>query len=111
MPVKTRRRRFDRAAEAWAAISLSLLLLGIVVLVLFAPNYLAIGLAIITLLFVVTESVLRAAFIQTIGQITALLAIISAIILVIHFWSWLLMGALVAVAVFLLWQRLRELTG
>lgn len=111
MPVTTRRRRFDRAAEAWAAISLSLLLFGIVGLVFFAPKFLLVGLAIITLLFIVTESVLRGAFIQTIGQITALLAIISAIILVLHFWLWLLMAALAAMAVFLLWQRLRELTG
>ncbi len=111
MPVTTRRRRFDRAAEAWAAISLSLLLFGIVGLVFFAPNFLWVGLAIITLLFVVTESILRGAFIQTIGQITALLAVISAIILVFHFWFWLLMAALVGMAVFLLAQRLRELTG
>jgi len=111
MPVTTRRRRFDRAAEAWAAVSLSLLLFGIVGLVFFAPNFLWVGLAIITLLFVVTESILRGAFIQTIGQITALLAVISAIILVVHFWFWLLMAALVGIAVFLLAQRLRELTG
>ncbi len=111
MPVKAGRRRFDRAAEAWAAISLSLLLFGVVVLVFLAPHFLAGGLAIITLLFIVTESVLRGAFIQTVSELTALLAIVASMILVLHFWSWILIGALLAVATFLLFQRLHELTG
>ncbi len=111
MPVRTTRMRFDRVAEAWAAVSLSLLLFGIVALVFFAPHYLAAGLAVITLLFIVTESVLRGAFVETIAQLTALLAIVGSVILFLHFWFWFLMGALVAIAVFLLVQRLRELTG
>lgn len=111
MPVKSARMRFDRAAEAWAAVSLSLLLFGIIVLVLFAPHYLLVGLAVITLLFIVTESVLRGAFIETVGQLTVFLAVIGSVILLIHFWKWFLVAALLAVAVFLMFQRLRELTG
>jgi hypothetical protein len=111
MPAKTTRMRFDHAAEAWAAISLSLLLFGIVGLLLLAPRFLAAGLIVMMVLFMVTESVLRSAFIQTVSQLTALLAIIAAVILVIHFWFWILIGVLVTLAVFLLFQRLRELTG
>jgi hypothetical protein len=111
MPVRTTRMRFDRVAEAWAAISLSLLLFGIVALVFFASHYLVAGLAVITLLFIVTESVLRGAFIQTVSQLTAFLAVIGSVILFFHFWFWFLMGALLAVAIFLMAQRLRELTG
>jgi len=111
IPVKTTTLRFDRVGETWAAISLSLLLFGIVALIFLAPQYLAAGLAMITILFVVLESILRGAFIQTVGQITALLAMISGLILMFHFWFWILIGALLAVATFLLLQRLRELTG
>ena len=111
MPVRTTRMRFDRVAETWAAISLSLLLFGVVALVFFAPHYLAAGLAVITLLFVVTESVLRGAFIRTVGRLTVFLAVIASLILFLHFWSWFLMAALLAVATFLMVQRLRELTG
>ncbi|MBI1855070.1 MAG: hypothetical protein HYR93_04295 [Chloroflexi bacterium] len=110
-PVKITRMRFDRAAEAWAAVSLSLLLFGFVGLVFLAPAHLGAGLLAITLLFVVTESILRGAFIQTVGQVTALLAVISAVIIIIHFWFWLLIGALLAMAAFLMFQRLRELAG
>jgi hypothetical protein len=111
MPAQTTRRRFDRVGEAWAAISLSLLLFGIVALLFLAQRFLAAGLASITILFVVIESILRRAFIQTVSELTALLAIIACMILVIHFWYWLLIGGLLAVAIFLLMQRLRELTG
>jgi hypothetical protein len=111
MPVRSTRMRFDRVAETWAAVSLSLLLFGIVALVFFAPHYLAVGLAIITLLFIVTESILRGAFVETVAQLTLFLSIIGSVILLIHFWSWFLMGVLLAIAVFLMIQRLRELTG
>jgi hypothetical protein len=111
VPAAATQRRFDRLGEAWAAISLSLLLFGIVGLLFLAPRYLGAGLALITILFVVIESVLRRAFTQTVSELTALLAIIACVILVIHFWYWLIVGILLAVATFLLLQRLRELTG
>jgi hypothetical protein len=111
VPVKATRIRFDRATETWAATSLSLLLFAIVVLMLFAPGVLGAGLAVITILFVITESILRGAFIQTITSVTTLLAIVSGVILVIHFWYWILVTALLAMAIFLLFQRLRELAG
>lgn len=109
VPFKTKRVRFENAAQTWAAISLSLLLFGVVFLMLLTPNYLPAGLAILTILLVVVESVLRGAFIQTVGNITAVLAIISAVILVVHFWYWILMGVLLATAVFFMAQRLREI--
>ncbi len=111
MPVHTTRMRFDRLAEPWAAISLSVLLFGVVALLLLAPRHLLFGLAAITLLIMVAESILRGAVIQTVGELTALLAIIAGVILIIHFWFWLLIAALLGAGSFLLFQRLRELTG
>jgi hypothetical protein len=110
MPVKSTRMRFDRFAETWAAISLSVLLFGIVALLFFAPHFVGAGLAILLTLFVLLESVLREAFVQTVGLITALLAVVSAVILIVHFWFWLIVALLLVVAVFLMLQRLRELT-
>ncbi len=107
-PVQATHMRFYRLAETWAAISLSLLLFGIVALMLFTPEILIPGLAVITLLFIVVESILRGAFVPTVTVITTLLAMMSAIILVLHFWYWLLVGALLITAIFLMAQRLRE---
>ena len=47
--------RFDRAAETWAAVSLSFLLFAIAALIFFAPKYIWTGLAIILILFVVSR--------------------------------------------------------
>jgi hypothetical protein len=103
--------RFDRAAETWAAISLSLLLFAIAGLIFFAPKYIWAGLAIILIMFVVAESILRGAFVPTVGRITLILAMITAVILFFHFWKWIILGALLAMGISLMVQRLRELTG
>ena len=108
-PATTARMRFEHATQTWAAISQSLLLFGIVLLMLLTPHYLVAGLVILTILLAAIESVLRGAFIQTVTAITVLLAIISAAILGIHFWYWIVMAALLATAIFLMAQRLREL--
>jgi hypothetical protein len=107
----TRALRFERAAEAWAAISLSLLLFIIAGLIFFTPHYLWAGLAIILILFVVTESILRGAFVQTIVRITLILAMLAGLILFLHFWKWVILAALLAMGISLMVQRLRELTG
>lgn len=103
--------RFDRAAETWAAISLSLLLFVIAGLIFFTPRYIWVGLAIVLILFVVTESILRGAFVQTVVRITLILAMLAAVILFLHFWKWIILAALLAMGISLMVQRLRELTG
>jgi hypothetical protein len=103
--------RFDRAAETWAAVSMSLMLFAIAALVFFAPRYIWAGLVIILILFVVTESILRGAFVQTIGRVTLILAMVAIVILFLHFWKWIIVTALIATGISLMFQRLRELTG
>jgi uncharacterized membrane protein len=103
--------RFDRAAETWAAVSLSLLLFVIAGLIFFAPHYVWVGLAVILMLFVTAESILRGAFVQTVGRLTLILAMLASLILFIHFWKWIIVAALVVMGVSLMVQRLRELTG
>ncbi len=111
IPVKMAQLRFDRVGEAWAALSLSLLLFGIVALIFLDPAHLPAELAIITLIFILLEAILRGAFVQTLAQITALLAMICGLILIIHFGFWIIIGGLLALAFFLLLQRLREMSG
>jgi hypothetical protein len=81
VPVKTALMRFDRVGETWAAISLNLLPFGFVALVFIDRQRLLAELTIITLLFIVIESILRGAFVPTVGQITAMLGMISGTIL------------------------------
>jgi hypothetical protein len=111
VPVKMVQARFGRASETWAAVSLSLMLFAIAALVFFAPDYLWAGLAMITLLFVLFESILRGAFITTVARITLILAMVAAFILFIHFWKYIIVGVLLAMGIYLLFQRLREIAG
>ena len=103
--------RFDRAAETWAAVSLSLLLFVVAGLIFFAPHYLWAGLAVILTLFITVDSILRGAFVQTIGRLTLILAMLASLILFIHFWKWIILAALLVMGVSLMLQRLRELAG
>jgi hypothetical protein len=103
--------RFDRAAETWAAVSLSLLLFALATLMFFAPGYIWASLAVILILFVVTEAFLRGAFVRTVGGVTLILAMITALVLVFHFWKWIILVGLVTMGVSLMYNRLRELAG
>ncbi len=103
--------RFDRAAETWAAVSLSLLLFIFAALIFFAPSYLWASLAVMLILFVVAESFLRGAFVLTVARVTLLLALVASFILFIHFWKWILVAALVIMGISLMYQRLKEIAG
>jgi hypothetical protein len=108
-PVPPAQMRFSRAAELWAAVSLSLLLVGVVALIQFAPEDAWAGVVVLLIALVVGESILRATFVRTVNRIAVILAIVATVILVIHFWKWVLIGALIGLAVFLILQRVREL--
>ncbi len=108
-PVACSRMRFNRAAEAWASVSLSLILLAIVGLLVFAQRYMWIGLVIMVGALLLVESILRGHYSRTITAIAALLAIISAVLLLVHFWLWVIVAVLVGLALLLLVQKLREL--
>jgi hypothetical protein len=108
-PVMIKQIRFERVAQTWAAVSLSLLLLAVVGLMLFSPNYLGAGLAIILISVLIIDGILRAAFVETLRFVTILLAIFSALILLFHFWYWVLIGLLLVTSIWLMAQRLREL--
>ena len=101
--------RFSRAAEIWAAVSLSLLLLGLVALILFAPEDAWAGVIVLLIVLVLGESILRATFVQTVNRVAVILALVASVILLLHFWKPALIGALAALAVFLIAQRVREL--
>ena len=101
--------RFGRVAEIWAAVSLSLLLIGLVALIEFAPEDAWAGAIVLVIALVVGESILRATFVRTVNRVAVILALVATVILLIHFWEEVLVGALVALAAFLILQRVREL--
>lgn len=108
-PVSPAQIRFNRLAETWAAVSISALLLGFVAILVFFPQLLVAGVVVMVVAFILLESLLRGTYISTINTIAVILAVVGTIILLINFWQPLLIAGLIAVACFLLVQKLREL--
>lgn len=110
-PVPLENMRLNRTIEAWGAVSISILMLGVVGLLIFSRGYLWTGLIIMVLTLIVVESVLRDQYARTIAGIAAVLAVISAVLLIGKFWLWVIAAALIALAFFLMVQKLREIRG
>jgi hypothetical protein len=108
-PVAPSTMRFNKVAEVWAALSISLLLVGLAAFVVYAPTDVWASVVILVLAFVVVESVLRGTFIRTMNRVAVVLALVAAVVLVVHWWKPAVVGLLLALAGFLVYQRLREL--
>jgi hypothetical protein len=107
-PVPESKLRFDHAAEVWATISISLLLVGLAILLVVSPGNAWAEAIVLVMVAVVGESVLRGTFVFTINRIGVILALIALVVLVVQFAEWIFVGLLVALAVFLLYQRIEE---
>jgi hypothetical protein len=110
-PVSPATLRFNRAAEIWAALSISALLIGLAVLILASPSNVWAELVVLVLAFVVAESVLRGTFARTVNMLAVVAALVAIAVLFVQHWDLVLVAVLLALAAFLLYQRFREFTG
>jgi hypothetical protein len=108
-PVPVSTMRFNHAAEIWAAISISALLIGLAVLILASPSNVWAELVVLVLVFVIGESVLRGTFVRTINRVGVILALIAVVVLFFTYFVYVVVGFLCGLAAFLLLQRTREL--
>lgn len=98
-----------RIAETWSAISIGLLMIGFVLVVLFARHYLMFGLTalIATLLFV--EAGFRRQLPQLVSSVALALALVCALVLTFEFfWEMVVLGVLAASG-YVMWENLKEL--
>jgi|GEM_PF-162242 len=109
LPASRERLRGSRIAEFWAATSISFMLLVLVVLGYFAPEYFVFGLAIILSLFVFIEAGFRGRLDRFVTSVTIGLAITSAVILFYEFYWQIIILAVLGIGVYILWENLREL--
>ncbi len=109
VPTTTTEMRFGRASELWAALSLSALLIGLVVLVIVNPDHLPAWITVFVIAFVIAESLLRGTFASTVNRMAVVLALTAVVILAVHFWREAVLVGLVGLAAFLIVERIREL--
>jgi len=101
--------RTGRLAEIWAAVSVGLMLLGVVALFIFAREYLVLGLLGLLFWFLTIEVTFRGKLTQLVATCTLLLAIFSLGILLTKFFMPIALGLVCLLGAYILRENLREL--
>jgi hypothetical protein len=100
---------YGRLLELWAALSIGLLLIGLVVALLVAPAYGVVVAMGLIAAFVFIESVLRGTAVALVNTVSVALALIASLILAIQFWVLLVIAAALVAGTLVITQNLREL--
>jgi hypothetical protein len=101
--------RLGGLAEAWAATSVGLVMVGFVVLVLVARQYLAVGVAAMGMVILIIEAGFRRQLYRFIARATIILALISTVILIYEFFWPIVVGGVLLAGGYLTVENLREL--
>lgn len=101
--------RFNRLAEIWAAISIGLMMLAVVLLVIFARPFLILGLAGLLMVMVAIESAFRRRLATLVRWIAIALAIAGLLILIYQFFGYILLTAIMITGFYMIFSNLREL--
>ncbi len=101
--------RINRIAEAWAALSIGLLLVSLIFILLFARQSLIIGLVAVLGGFIFIEAIFRGRVNQLIVGFSTLMASIAIVILVYEFLQYLVIGFVLILGGYIIWENLREL--
>ena len=101
--------RLGRLAEAFAAISTTLLLTSIIGLVVFAQHYLLFGLVAMIGMLIFIESGFRRQLTRLIASISVGLAIVCSLVLLYEFFWPIVVGAALVGGVYILWENIREM--
>jgi hypothetical protein len=96
-------------AEIWAAISIGLMLIGMVLLINFARPFLVYGLVGLLLLMITVEAVFKRQLANLVRKVAIFLAVISLAVLVYKFFWFILMAGAVIIGLYLIITNLREL--
>jgi hypothetical protein len=108
-PVSPEGLRTGRLVEAWAAISIGLMMVGFVLLLLFARQYLAGGLIALISLFVLVEATFRGRVNRLINSVTVVLATVAGLLLLVRFFQAIVVIGVLVAGSYIMWQNIREL--
>lgn len=101
--------RLSRFAEAWAALSIGLLMIGFVLLALFAREFLFLGLISLIAVVLFVEASARRSLTRLVASITNALAVVAGLVLLFQFF-WQVVVILVLVAgSYIMRENIREL--
>ena len=101
--------RVSRVAEAWAAVSVSLMLISFVGIAMFEREHLISMLVVSIALFAFVEAGFRGRLVNLVSSANIGLAVVAALILLYEFFWPLVVAAVLGVGLYVLWDNLREL--
>ena len=99
----------SRVAEAWAAVSVSLMLISFVGIVMFQREHLISMLVFSIAFFTFVEAGFRGRLIHVISSANVGLAAVATLIIVYEFFWQLVIAAVLVVGLYVLWDNLREI--
>jgi hypothetical protein len=101
--------RVSRVAEAWAAISVSLMLISFVGIAMFEREHLISMLVFSIAFFAFVEAGFRGRLVNLVSSANIGLAIVATLIIVYEFFWQLIVAAVLVIGLYVLWDNLREL--
>ena len=108
-PTPPQAQRFGRLLEIWAAASIGLLLIGMILVLVFFPELGVIAAIVVIGVFLFIDAVLRGTVAEVVSITTFTLALVTMLILGITFWSQTLVVVAIVAGLFVIWQNLAEL--
>jgi hypothetical protein len=108
-PMSSEEIRINRFAETWAAISIGLMMIGFVFIVLFANQYLLLGLGALTTVVVFIEATFRGRITRLINSVTVALALVAGLLLFFRFFWQIVIIAVLLAGSYIMWENVREL--
>jgi hypothetical protein len=103
--------RVSRVAEAWAAVSVSLMIISFVAIALFEREHLISMLVFSIAFFAFVEAGFRGRLVNLVSSANVGLAVVATLVLVYEFFWQLVVATVLVVGFYVLWDNLRELTS
>ena len=101
--------KVSRVAEAWAAVSVSLMLISFVAIAIFEREHLISMLVVSIALFAFVEAGFRRRLVNLVSSVNIGLAVVAALILIYEFFWQLVVAGVLVVGLYVLWDNLREI--
>ena len=101
--------RFSRVAEAWAAVSVSLMLVIFVAIVIFEREHLISMLVVSISLFAFAEAGFRGRLVNLVASANIGLAVVASLVLVYEFFWTIVVACVLVTSLYVLWDNVREL--
>ncbi len=108
-PQSNKNFRFNRLAEVWAAVSIGIMLIAVVLLIMFAEQYLVYGFGGLLLVMITIEAAFRRRLANLVHSIAVVLALVGSIILIVQFFKYFVLGAVMIVGLYMIILNLQEL--